>query len=93
MGGISQKARCPFIARGCSRGKKKSRASTERHNQNRTLAGSEEVTRQVSGCQADLKCVYLGHEIAFSEVGLFDEGENGTKETVREGGFKSTQNA
>ncbi|KAI7857495.1 hypothetical protein BDC45DRAFT_566472 [Circinella umbellata] len=34
------------------------------------LVGDDQVAQRVSGCQLDKKCVYLGHEIAFSEVGF-----------------------
>ncbi|KAI7852930.1 hypothetical protein BDC45DRAFT_171484 [Circinella umbellata] len=68
--------------------KKKSLASAERHNQNRTLAVTESVARKATGCQPDMKCVYLNYEIALSEVGLADDGENGTKE-LHESGLKA----
>ena len=38
--------------------------------------------------QPDMKCLYLNYEIGFSEVGLKDEGENGTKE-LHESGMKA----
>ena len=49
------------------------------------LVGDDQVAQRVSGCQLDKKCVYLGHEIAFSEVGLLDEDENETKELHEQG--------
>ncbi|KAI8143035.1 hypothetical protein BJV82DRAFT_114985 [Fennellomyces sp. T-0311] len=61
-------------------GKKRSRASTDKHNQKRVLSGREATVRQVSGRQPDMKCTYLGYELGLSEVGLKDDGAWGMKE-------------
>ncbi|KAI7853391.1 hypothetical protein BDC45DRAFT_536489 [Circinella umbellata] len=66
-------------------GKKKSLAPSKRHNQNQALAATKSGARKVTGCQPDMTCVYLNHELALSEVGLADDGENGTKEFHKNG--------
>ncbi|KAI9243820.1 hypothetical protein BDA99DRAFT_610347 [Phascolomyces articulosus] len=61
-------------------GKRKSQASSARHNRNRTLPAHGATTRHRVGEQPDMKCSYLNYELGISEVALKDEGENGSKE-------------
>ncbi|KAI7856289.1 hypothetical protein BDC45DRAFT_64627 [Circinella umbellata] len=61
-------------------GKRKSQASSARHNQKRSLSAHEPTSRHTVGMQPDMKCLYLNYEIGFSEVGLKDDGASGTKE-------------
>ncbi|KAI9247671.1 hypothetical protein BDA99DRAFT_591785 [Phascolomyces articulosus] len=66
-------------------GKRKSQASSDRHNRKRTLSSTEPTARHITGVQPDMKCLYLNYEIGFTEVGLKDDGENGTKELYESG--------
>ena len=67
------------------RGKRKSQASSDRHNRKRSLSSIEPTARHITGMQPDMKCLYLNYEIGFTEVGLKDDGENGTKELYESG--------
>ncbi|KAG2221380.1 hypothetical protein INT45_012426 [Circinella minor] len=58
-------------------GKRKSQASSARHNQKRSLSAHEPTSRHTVGMQPDMKCLYLNYEIGFSEVGLKDDGASG----------------
>ncbi|KAI9490619.1 hypothetical protein BDB00DRAFT_875080 [Zychaea mexicana] len=66
-------------------GKRKSQASSDRHNRKRSLSSIEPTARHITGMQPDMKCLYLNYEIGFTEVGLKDDGENGTKELYESG--------
>ncbi|KAG2220369.1 hypothetical protein INT45_010755 [Circinella minor] len=66
-------------------GKRKSQASSDRHNQSRSLSAHQPTARHHVGMQPDMKCTFMNYELGFSEVALKDEGENGTKELYESG--------
>lgn len=57
-----------------------SMSSGENRNEDRTIGSMSKVCRKLSSERADLVFKHLSHEIGCLEIGLEDEGQNGTKE-------------
>jgi hypothetical protein len=55
-------------------------SSGENKNVNRTIGSMNKICRTQSSERADLVFKHLSHEIGCLEIGLKDEGQNGTKE-------------
>lgn len=55
-------------------------SSGENKNVNRTISSMSKVCRKQSSERTDLIFKHLSHEIGCLEIGLEDEGQNGTKE-------------
>ena len=57
-----------------------SKASSENKNMSRSIGSVDKVTRQASGDIPDLVFKYITNELGCVEIGLEDNGSNGTKE-------------
>ena len=65
-----------------------SKACSEAKNKKRKLTGGKALARQKSGDAFDLVFKYLSTELGYVEIGLSDDGPNGTK-LLNEKGFKT----